>query len=217
MRNILEQIRFAKDERPIWRKILITACVLLLGLGMGTFSKYLDYHQARAPFLLGIIDERLDIHNFLGGFAPWILIAVCISIYSKTAVRSAMNVFVFFAGMLSGYYLYCNYVCGFFPRSYVMIWCWFTAISPLLAFICWYAKGKGKVALIISTGIIAILIRLAVYFGVFYISIRSGLDIIVLLIGIIVLRRPLKEMVVMLGAGTVLAMLFCTIIPFYLW
>ena len=31
-----------------------------------------------------------------------------------------------------------------FSQSYAMIWFGFTAVSPLLAFVCWYAKGKAN-------------------------------------------------------------------------
>ena len=89
--------------------------------------------------LLGVlmaINGVLDIGNFLGRFAIWILIALCISIYSNSAIRASINVFVFFVGMVASYYLYSNYIAGFFPRSYAMIWFGFTAVSPLLAFVC---------------------------------------------------------------------------------
>ena len=89
----------------IGKQILFTIGIMLLGVALGTFSKYLDYHQAQLPYLLGVIDRRLDVHNFLGGFAPWIFIAVCISIYSSTPVRAAINVFTFFVGMIACYYL----------------------------------------------------------------------------------------------------------------
>ncbi len=88
------------------------------------------------------IDGALDVHNFLGRFAIWVLIALCISIYSNSAIRASINVFAFFIGMVASYYLYSNYIAGFFPRSYAVIWFGFTAVSPLLSFACWYAREK---------------------------------------------------------------------------
>ena len=38
------------------------------------------------------INGVLDIGNFLGRFAIWILIALCISIYSISAIRASINV-----------------------------------------------------------------------------------------------------------------------------
>ena len=37
----------------------------------------------------------VDLHNVLGEFAPWIVIAVCIAVYSTTPIRAGINVFAF--------------------------------------------------------------------------------------------------------------------------
>ena len=121
-------IKFLNDirnvEKPISnnRKIINTIAVLFLGIALGTFSKFLDFRQAELPSGLMAIDAALDVHNFLGRFAIWVLIALCISIYSNSAIRASINVFAFFIGMVASYYLYSNYIAGFFPRSYAVIW-----------------------------------------------------------------------------------------------
>ena len=74
-------------------------------------------------------------------------------------------------------YLYSKYVAGFFPRSYAMIWIAFTMISPILAFICWYAKGKSNLALILSAMILAILFNMTFVYGILYFDIRSILEL----------------------------------------
>lgn len=201
----------------IVKQILFTIGIMLLGVILGTFSKYLDYHQAQSPHLLGVIDRRLDVHNFLSGFAPWIFIAVCISIYSSTPVRAAINVFAFFVGMIACYYLYSNYVAGFFPRSYAMIWVGFTIASPFLAFICWHAKGKGMLAVIISAGIIAVFFNLAFAYGLVYFDIRSVLQVMTLVLGVIVLHKSRKKTFIMIGMAVVIAVLSKIILPFRLW
>lgn len=143
----LKDIRIAETPISNNRKIINTLAVFLLGIILGTFSKYLDFRQSELPSVLMAIDELLDLHNFLGRFAIWVLIAMFISIYSNSALRAGINVFMFFVGMVSSYYLYSNFIAGFFPRSYAMIWIGFTVVSPLLAFVCWYAGGKSKPAL----------------------------------------------------------------------
>ena len=201
----------------IGKQILFTIGIMLLGVALGTFSKYLDYHQAQLPYLLGVIDRRLDVHNFLGGFAPWIFIAVCISIYSSTPVRAAINVFTFFVGMIACYYLYSNYVAGFFPRSYAMIWVGFTIASPFLAFICWHAKGEGMLAVVISAGIISVFFNLAFAYGLAYFDIRSVLQVMTLVLGVIVLHKSRKKTLIMIGMAVVIAVLSEIILPFRLW
>lgn len=212
-----DKIRTRKKTHTVKQQILITMGVLLFGFCLGTFSKYLEY-QPKAlplPYLLDVIDSTLDFHNFLSTLTPWLFIAVCTAIYSHTPVRAAINVFVFFAGMVSGYYLYCNFVAGFFPKSYAMIWIGLTILSPFLAFICWYAKGKGAAALVISAGILSFFINCAFSFRGFYIFVSPyWLDMIIFLAGLFILRRPVKEMAVMIGVGIVFAVVFESVIPF---
>lgn len=184
---------------------------------MGTFSKYLDYMQGHLPVVLQAIDDALDFHNFLGGFAPWIVMAVCIAVYSRSPFRASINVLLFFVGFVASYYLYCHFVAGFFPRSYAMIWIAYTIASPFLGFLCWYAKGKGWVALFLSAGILGVLVNTAFAYGMFYIDIHSWLNLFMLLLGILVLRKSVKETICMMGISIVFAFLMETVVPFRFW
>ena len=176
----------------------------------------MDFRQAELPSVLMAIDGALDVHNFLGRFAIWVLIALCISIYSNSATRASVNVFAFFAGMVASYYLYSNYVAGFFPRSYAMIWFGFTMISPFLAFVCWYAKGKSRPAFMLSVLILAVLFNMTFVYGWGYFEARSVLELIVFIIGLTVLRRDtLKSSVLMGTISIVLAVLLDMVIPFH--
>ena len=109
MIKFLNDIRNAEKTISNNRKIINTIAVLFLGIALGTFSKFLDFRQAELPSVLMAIDGALDVHNFLGRFAIWVLIALCISIYSNSAIRASINVFAFFIGMVASYYLYSNY------------------------------------------------------------------------------------------------------------
>ncbi len=133
MKAFLNNIRWKEKQIPFSRQMANTVAILLLGAGLGIFSKFLDTTAAGdLPFLF----EYWDIRNFLGRFAIWMLIALCISVYSSSSVRASVNVLIFFVGMVTSYYLYSKLVAGFFPKSYAMIWVGFTFISPLPAFIC---------------------------------------------------------------------------------
>ena len=199
MKKFLNDIRSAENPISGNRKIINTIAILLLGIALGTFSKFLDFRQAELPSVLMAIDGALDVHNFLGRFAIWVLIALCISIYSNSAIRASVNVFVFFAGMVVSYYLYSNYVAGFFPRSYAMIWVGFTMISPFLAFVCWYAKGKSRPAFVLSVLILAVLSNMTFVYGWGYFKARSVLELIVFIIGLTVLRRDTLKSSVLMG------------------
>ncbi|MBD5494375.1 MAG: hypothetical protein HDR12_08385 [Lachnospiraceae bacterium] len=213
MKSFLNTIRC--DEKPISvsRQVVDTFAIILLGIVLGTFSKFLDNTASNElPFIF----EYLDIRNFLGRFAIWVLIAVCISIYSNSSIRAAINVFVFFTGMVTSYYLYSKFVAGFFPRSYAMIWFGFTAISPLLAFICWYAKGKSKLAFALSAIIIAFLFNMSFYYGMTYFGMRSILELIVFICGLAVLKRnTIKGSVIMTAIGVIVAFVLKLLYPFH--
>lgn len=196
---------------------MVTTGILSFGICMGTFSKFLDYRHSTLPALLQAFDSALDFHNFLGGFAPWIVIAVCISVYSHTPVRAAVNVFSFFTGFVASYYIYCNFVAGFFPRSYALIWIAFTVASPFFAFLCWYAKGTGWIALLLSSGILGVLMNTAFGYGMFYIVVSSRLNLMMLLFGILVLRKSMKETAAMTGIAVAFAMIMEEVMPFHFW
>ncbi len=212
----LDQVRAPEQHYSQTQKVLFTVGALMLGISLGIFSKYLDYRQAELPDFLMLIDGALDIHNFLGTFAPWIVLAVFLSVKSSSSVRAGINVFVFFAGMVASYYWYSSFVAGFFPKSYAMIWAGFTVLSPFLAFFCWYAKGKGWLSFIISAGILGFMINSTISYGMWYADIRSWLHLLTLILGIIVivLNKSVKETACLLAAAIPAAVLLDILIPF---
>ena len=161
-----EEMKFFENARTVEKrytiKINVCVCVVMLGLGafLGAFSKYLDIYQTDLPGWLMKIDTLLDLHNFLGEFSPWIIIAVAIALYSVTPICAAVNVCVFFSGIITSYYLYSSYVGGFFSRSYAMIWVALTIISPFLAYLCWFAKSDNWFSVLLSSEIIGFLLNL---------------------------------------------------------
>ena len=213
MKSFLNTIRCEAKSISVSRQVIDTIAILVLGIALGTFSKFLDNTAGNdLPYLF----EYLDIRNFLGRFAIWVLIATCISIYSNSSIRASINVFIFFAGMVTTYYLYSKFVAGFFPKSYAMIWVGFTAISPMLTFICWYAKGKSRLSFTLSTMIIAALFNMTFVYGWSYCNMRSILELIVFIIGCVVLKRnTIKDSMIMLVIGIALAFVLDWLIPFH--
>lgn len=213
MRAFLNSIRSINKRISIKKQIIYTIGVLFLGIVLGVIAKYLDCTASNhLPFIL----EYLDITNFLGRFAIWIFLAVCISIYSASPIRAAINVFIFFAGMLTSYYLYSKLIAGFFPQSYAMIWVGITILSPFLAFLCWYSKGNGTLSLVISAGIFAVLFDMTFSYGWLYFDLRSPLELLVLISEIFVMRREMiQETGRMILIGIVFALILYKIFPFY--
>lgn len=214
--TFLSNIRTAENQLSRGRMVRNTAAVVLFGMALGLFSKYLDFRQGQLPGLLMLLDETLDLHNFLGRFAVWIALAVGISIYSNSPVRAAIHVFGFFAGMIACYFAYSALIAGFFPRSYAMIWVGFTILSPLLAFICWYAKGTGWISLALSSAICAVFCNLTFAYGLTYFSLRSVLELITFLCVLVMLRRgTVRETAIMVVLGAAMAVVLHVAVPIY--
>lgn len=213
MKNFLNAIRSAEDPIPLNKKIINTVRILFFGIVLGTFSKFLDTIPTNElPFIF----EFSDIRNFFGRFAIWLLIALCISIYSNSSIRASINVFVFFMGMVTSYYLYSKFVAGFFPRSYAMIWGAFTVISPILAFICWYATGKSKLAFVLSVMILAVLFNITFVYGSGYFEMRSILELVTFICAVVFLKRTtIKDTMIMLVLSCCMAFALDLIVPFH--
>ena len=143
-----------------------------------------------------------------------ILLATIISVHSESPLRAAINTYFFFISMLAGYYLYCNYILGFLPRTYMMMWMVIAFASFFMAYICWYAKGEGIIAIFISSMIMGVLLAQA-----FNLNFTQGfymyhfLEVITWLIGVILLRRKTKEYAIEIGLSVVIAFIYQLVMP----
>ena len=211
MKNFLNEIR-RPINIPISRKFLYSTLIFIAGVILGVISKVLD---ETASNLLPYFLEVLDLSNFFSRMGVWIFLAMLISVYSKSPVRSAINVFLFFVGMVGSYYLYTIMIAGFFPKSYMMIWIIMTVISPFLAFVCWYAKGKGIIAICISSIIFMLISRQAFGFGVWYFYIKYNLELLLWIATIFVLYQSPKQIIKVVTIGLILRFLTAEINLFW--
>lgn len=212
MIKILERTRKAEKDIPLSKHIIRTLGIILLGFALGVLQKWMDEMPDN---VLPVILQTLDIRNYFGRFAVWILLATVISVYSRSPLKAAVNTFTFFISMLAGYYIYCNFVLGFLPRAYMMMWIGISFITPFMAYICWYAKGKGPVAIVSSGVIIGVLFAQA--FSIiqgFYVY--SVMDVITWLISIVILFRKPKETAMEIGISFVTACLCQLFVPNWL-
>lgn len=144
------------------------------------------------------------------------LLVTIISVYAKSPLRAAINTFFFFISMLAGYYLYCNYILGFLPKTYMMIWIVISFATFFMAYVCWYAKGKGIIAIFISSMIMGVLLAQA-----FHLSITQGfymyhfLEVLTWIMSVILLRRKPKEYAMEIGLSVVIAFVYQLIMPYW--
>ena len=209
----LNQIRMP-TQRPR-RTALIHAVISFASGGiLGAFSKWLDNLALDSTVWWHRLLEKLDLGNFFSDFAIWLLIALILAVFSTSALRAALNVFAFFAGMCAAYHLYTILFSGFNPASYMMIWYGITLLSPLLAVFCWYAKGEGTVAVILDILIIAVFSLSCFGIGLFYVSSKGILYLLAFAGSVFVLYRNLKQLLIALPAGFMLSFLLSPIWPY---
>ncbi|NCU18915.1 hypothetical protein [Pallidibacillus pasinlerensis] len=200
MKDFLNEIR-KPISISLTKKFLYSTLIFIAGITLGLVSKMLETTLSNSlPYFL----EVLDLRNFFSRMGVWLFLAVLISLYSKSALRSAVNVFLFFAGMVGSYYLFTVLIVGFFPKSYMMIWIIMTCISPFLAFVCWYAKGKGIIAISISSIIFMFITRQVFVFGFWYFDIRDNLELLLWIATIFVLYQSPKQIFKVLTIGLLL-------------
>ena len=202
MKEFLNKIRISNKDMKTKNKIINTFLIMLLGISLGIFSKWLDNLGINDAIwwqhILGILDLR-NVFSYVG---IWIFLAITISVFSKTPLRAGLNVFLFFVGMTVSYHLYTIMFSGFNPKSYMVIWYGITAITPILAFICWYAKGNNKISIIISSVILAVMLKESFSVGIWYFYFKSIIDTLLFLGTMTVLyTKPKNSVYSLLFAG----------------
>lgn len=213
MKSFLEKIRKPRTDIPLNKQIAETIGIILFGLVLGVLQKWIDGTATNA---LPVVMQQLDIGNYFGRLAIWILLATIISVYAKSPLRAAINTFFLFISMLAGYYLYCNYILGFLPKTYMMIWIVISFATFFMAYICWYAKGEGIIAIFISSMIMGVLLAQA-----FHLSITQGfymyhfLEVLTWIMSVILLRRKPKEYAMEIGLSVVIAFVYQLIMPYW--
>ena len=210
MKEFLEKIRKPKTGIPLKRQLAATVGIILLGVALGVLQKWLD---ATAANTLPLLLQRMDIGNYFGRLAIWFLLGTAVSVYSASPLRAGINTFCFFISMLAGYYLYCNYVLGFLPRRYMQMWIAISCFSFLMAYVCWYAKGKGIVAVFLSSLILGCLLAQAVNLGRGGIYVYHFLEVLTWLAGVILLRRRPGEFAAEMGLSVVIAIVYQHTLP----
>ncbi|MBD8033864.1 hypothetical protein [Solibacillus ferritrahens] len=186
---------------------------IFLGVSLGAISKYLDTIAiVDGSWWLGVLSYFGDLFTRLG---IWVLIATFIAAYSRTFIRSAINTFLFFMGMLVSYYIYSAYLFGFFPTSYFILWGTVALASPVLGIIVWGAKNKKPLYFGLPALPMGLMLSLSLGMGLFYISLNYIEELIMYIILCIIFYKDPKQMVITIVLSFVIGFITEQIIPFH--
>ena len=201
MKAWLYKVRTPNRDIKLSSQITYSILILLLGIILGVFSKWLDNMGINDAIWWQHILGILDLRNVFSEFAIWLLLALAISVYSSTSLRACLNVFLFLAGMCISYHLYTIVFAGFNPQRYMMIWYGFTLLSPVFAFVCWYGKGETKVSLIIDILILAVMMSECFAIGFWYFDITRIINVMIFVGSVVTLyKEPRQTVMSLLGA-----------------
>lgn len=78
MKLFLEKIRTPKKNVSLKIEIIITIGVILFGFALGVLQKWIDSSPSN---IFPLLMQQLDIRNYFGHLAIWILLAAVISVY----------------------------------------------------------------------------------------------------------------------------------------
>lgn len=127
--NKVSETRENKVNENILKTILVS---LAFGFILGILSKILDSPSFNPIF--SDITSRLGI---------WVFIATLLSVYSSSPKIASIKVFSFFVSLMLAYYGYSEIVLNIFPRKVIMFWGICSIISPICAYVMWYACGEN--------------------------------------------------------------------------
>ena len=200
MIELLNKIRKPDKKINIKKEIVISFFILSLGIGLGIISKWLDSRSFNSVIL-----NHLDLGNFFSDYTVWLFIALTISIFSHNPLKAAIDVFLFFVGMVVSYHLCTVLFVGFNPTNYMKIWYTLTILSPILAYICWYAKSTHKLSIVLDSIIIFVMLHSCFSIGLVYFDFKGILYTLVFVSTVIVLYKDFKNLSISLLIGLLLS------------
>ncbi|MCG7385324.1 hypothetical protein [Paenibacillus sp. ACRRY] len=135
-------------SRPTAKQTVFSiATAAMIGVVLGLAAKLVD-----TPGINPLFD---DIGGRLG---IWVFAATLLSVFSCSPKLAAVKAFVFFASMLTVYYVYTVLFLHFFPTKAILFWGICAVISPICAYLIWYARGVGGFSYLIASLPITVLL-----------------------------------------------------------
>jgi hypothetical protein len=130
--NKLNQVRIA-NKSTTKQKVFSIVIAIIAGVILGLLAKIVDNPSYFNPIFTHIGDS----------LGIWVFVATLLSVFSCSPKLAAVKVFAFFGAMLTVYYVYTVLFLNFFPEREIVFWSLCAAVTPVCAYIMWYARGSG--------------------------------------------------------------------------
>ena len=192
--------------------IVRSLLVLALGLALGVGAKLLDLVPAENGGFLQNLITRFDLGNFFSALPVWLLAGLIVAVYSRSALRAALNTFLFFLGLCVSYHIASIRLAHFDPSAYMKTWYAVCALSAPMGFVAWYSKGKGAAALIISVLILGVMACHCFPAGFWYYDVKIP-GAVLFLASAAVIRKSFKRSLITIPAGLLLGFLMASAAP----
>lgn len=101
--------------------------ILLLGVILGVLGRWINHSMA--------LSSKIQILIFLG---------CVLALYSRTAPRAALHVFLLLGGMTAAYYTSAVLIGGTWTKQYLIGWGIAAVLSAVPGYLMWYAKGRTR-------------------------------------------------------------------------
>lgn len=202
--NRLNQIRVGYKSTTK-QKIFSIVSAMMIGVILGLAAKLVD-----TPGINPIFD---DIGGRLG---IWVFVATLLSVFSYSPKLAAVKIFVFFGSMLTVNYAYTVLFLHFFPMREIVFWGMCAVVSPVCAYIMWYARGNGLFSYNVSALPITVLLSegfelryayLPIHTHYYLIPLLMGIYLIMILVLLLIIPKNKIQLVVVLPIALILSLI----------
>jgi hypothetical protein len=200
--NRLSQIR-VRNKSTTKQKVFSIVNAMIIGAILGLAAKLVDN-----PGINPIFD------NIGGRLGIWVFVAALLSVFSHSPKLAAVKVFAFFGSMLTANYAYTVLFLHFFPMREIVFWGMCAVVSPVCAYIMWYARGNGLLSYIVSALPITVLLSegfelrhayLPVHTHYYLIPLLMGIYLIMILVLLLIIPKNKMQSAVILPIALILS------------
>ncbi|GGF89346.1 hypothetical protein GCM10010912_38090 [Paenibacillus albidus] len=202
--NKLNQIR-VENKSTTNQKVFSIVNAMITGVILGLAAKLVDN-----PNINPILD---DIGGRLG---IWVFVATLLSVFSYSPKLAAAKIFAFFGSMLTVYYLYTTFVLHFFPEREIVFWSICAAVSPVCAYIMWYARGSGLFSSMVSALPVTVLLSegfelrnayLPIHHHYYLVPLLMGIYLIMTVVLLLTIPKNKMQFIVILPIAIILSLI----------